>query len=61
MVVNGRREPARAPLDTAGGVRPLAVHGVELAGGEVRAAGFSYGVFELLPYGPGRSTADRGN
>jgi maltose alpha-D-glucosyltransferase/alpha-amylase len=55
VVVNGRGEPARARLDT-GGARPLAVHGVEQVGGEVRAAGFSYGVFELA-----RATADRAN
>ncbi|NEW73709.1 alpha-amylase family glycosyl hydrolase [Streptomyces rhizosphaericus] len=47
VVINGCQEPARAPLSDADGARPLAVHGVEIAGGEVRTQGFSYGIFEL--------------
>ncbi len=47
VVVNGREEPATASVDVKG-VRPLAVRGVEVSDGEVRAGGFSYGVFEVL-------------
>lgn len=47
VVINGRREPASVPLSAADGARPLAVHGVEITGGEVRSQGFSYGIFEL--------------
>jgi maltose alpha-D-glucosyltransferase/alpha-amylase len=46
VVVNGRREPACAPIGVDG-ARPLDVHGVEMSGGQVRARGFSYSVFEL--------------
>ncbi|AVT38613.1 alpha-amylase family glycosyl hydrolase [Plantactinospora sp. BB1] len=46
VVVNGRAEPARAAVEV-GDVRPLAVHGVEVANGEARANGFSYGIFEF--------------
>ncbi|MFD0205642.1 MULTISPECIES: alpha-amylase family glycosyl hydrolase [Saccharothrix] len=46
VVINGRQEPAGAPIGVRG-ARPLAVHGVEVVDGEVRALGFSYGIFEL--------------
>ncbi|WP_055585427.1 alpha-amylase family glycosyl hydrolase [Streptacidiphilus griseoplanus] len=46
VVVNGRRDPARAP-SPAPRPRPLAVHGVQVRDGEIHAEGFSYGVFEL--------------
>ncbi|MEY9938500.1 alpha-amylase family glycosyl hydrolase [Streptacidiphilus sp. MAP5-3] len=51
VVINGREQPATASvpiLGVGGGLRPLAVHGVEVTGGEIRAAGFSYGVFEVV-------------
>ncbi|MGV9267801.1 alpha-amylase family glycosyl hydrolase [Kitasatospora sp. NPDC003701] len=61
VVVNPRREPGAVPLGSAlpgGGsgasgavgparVRPLDVQGVRVVDGELRADGFSYGVFEL--------------
>ncbi|MFE7632904.1 alpha-amylase family glycosyl hydrolase [Kitasatospora sp. NPDC057518] len=54
VAVNPRREPASVRLPglpegvpSAPGVRPLEVQGVRVADGELRADGFSYGVFEL--------------
>ncbi len=58
VVVNPRREPAVVPLEglpageagalRSGALRPLDVQGVRVgAGGELRADGFSYGVFDL--------------
>lgn len=44
--MNPRREPGAVRLEH-GGVRPLEVRGVRVADGELRADGFSYGVFEL--------------
>ncbi|BBA98422.1 putative oligo-1,6-glucosidase [Actinacidiphila reveromycinica] len=50
VVVNGRREPATAPWPATGSApRALAAHGVEVTGSDIRAAGFSYGVYELAP------------
>jgi len=55
IVTNPRREPARfdisglagAAADSAPQLRTLAGHGVRVAGREVEADGFSYGVFEI--------------
>ncbi|WP_227013414.1 MULTISPECIES: alpha-amylase family glycosyl hydrolase [unclassified Pseudonocardia] len=59
VVVNGRREPASAPVG-ADGACPLAVHGVQVSRGHVHASGFSYGVFKLPPetVGPSGATAE---
>jgi maltose alpha-D-glucosyltransferase/alpha-amylase len=46
VVVNGRREPARTP-SPAPALRPLAVHRGDVHHGEIRAGGFSYGVYAL--------------
>src|SRR6478609_7381697 len=46
VVVNPRREPAALACDRAPRSE-LAVRGVTVSGGEIRAEGFSYGVFEL--------------
>jgi len=48
VVVNPRREPATLPLGHHPAPRtPLAVEGVTVTSGEIRADGFSYGVFQL--------------
>jgi glycosidase len=52
VVVNPRRESARATTDgpvaaTLATARPLEVRGIKLAGDEIRADGFSYGIFAL--------------
>ena len=52
VVVNPRREPAQATADgpvaaRLATVRPLEVRGIEFAGDEIRAEGFSYGIFVL--------------
>ncbi|MDH6131000.1 maltose alpha-D-glucosyltransferase/alpha-amylase [Kitasatospora sp. MAA4] len=48
VVVNPRRDGVEVALPrTLGRGEPLAVHGVELAGGTIRAGGFSYGIFRL--------------
>ncbi|WP_235995396.1 alpha-amylase family glycosyl hydrolase [Nonomuraea montanisoli] len=47
VVVNGRQDPAIAPVAGVDGALPLAVHGVEVTDGAIRADGFSYGIFEL--------------
>ncbi len=46
VVVNPRREPATLPWDRPPGTG-VAVRGVTVENGEIRADGFSYGVFEL--------------
>jgi maltose alpha-D-glucosyltransferase/alpha-amylase len=46
VVVNPRREPARARIQgLAAAALPVLVEGVELAGDEISAGGFSYGIF----------------
>jgi maltose alpha-D-glucosyltransferase/alpha-amylase len=52
VVVNPRREPARATVEGATAARlstarPLEARGVKVAGGEVTVDGFGYGVFAL--------------
>jgi glycosidase len=53
VVVNPRREPARATIPKLGGARPVMERGVTVEGGEIVATGFSYGVFTTEA--PGRS------
>jgi len=47
VVVNPRLEPAAFVLPSALEVRPVAVGGVAVEGGEVLAGGSSYGIFAL--------------
>ena len=47
VVVNPRREPARAELPDVRAVRALLTSGAEVSHGAVEVDGFGYGVFEL--------------
>ena len=47
VVLNPRREPARAPLPELPIGSPLLAHGAQMVDGAVEVAGFGYGVFEL--------------
>jgi len=47
VVINPRREPARATAAGMAAARPLEVRGVKVVGEEISADGFSYGIFSL--------------
>ncbi|MFI6324779.1 alpha-amylase family glycosyl hydrolase [Nonomuraea sp. NPDC050556] len=47
VVINGRQSPVAVSVEDLKGAVPVVVHGVEVIDGEVRAAGFSYGIYRL--------------
>jgi maltose alpha-D-glucosyltransferase/alpha-amylase len=47
VVINPRREPARAPAGGLATAQPLEVRGVKVTRDEISADGFSYGIFTL--------------
>jgi maltose alpha-D-glucosyltransferase/alpha-amylase len=47
VVVNPRREPGRVSVDGLRAATPLVARGVKVAGDEITADGFAYGVFAL--------------
>lgn len=49
VVINGRRDPVVVTVTGVEGAVPVLTSGVDVVDGEIRATGFSYGIFSLGP------------